>query len=88
MRMDILKEEKGGYNKVSVLTKTDALNALLYMAESGDVAPDKIRAELEKVSAMELKREKGGFFGVRGFSVEDTDAYLAKLEAQIEEKLR
>jgi len=35
-----------------------------------------------------LKSEKSGFFGSYGFSVEDTDEYIAKLEAQIEEKLR
>ncbi|MBR4510249.1 MAG: hypothetical protein K6A79_05820 [Ruminococcus sp.] len=88
MGAGVLKSEKGGYSKTSVLTKIDALNALLYMTENENIAHEKIRAELEKVMALELKREKSGFFGAYGFSVEDTDEYIAKLEAQIEEKLR
>lgn len=88
MGAGVLKSEKGGYSKTSVLTKIDALNALLYMTENENIAPEKICAELEKVMALELKREKSGFFGSYGFSVEDTDEYIAKLEAQIEEKLR
>jgi hypothetical protein len=88
MRTDILRSVKGGYTKTSVLTKIDALNALRFMAEDGKVAPDKIRAELDRVSAIELVHEKAGFFGRYGFDTEDTDAYIAKLEAEIEEKLR
>ena len=88
MRTDLLREVKGGFKKVSVLTKIDALNALLSMAESGDTLPDMIRAEFEKVRNIELEREKGGFFGGRGFAEEDTLEYIAKLEEQIEDKLR
>lgn len=88
MRMDILRDVKGGFKKTSVLTKIDALNALLFMAESGDTAPDKIRAELEKVRTIELEREKGGFFGGRGFAEEDTLEYITRLEERIEDMLR
>jgi len=86
MRNDILRIEKGGYSKTAVLTKIDALNALLMAADSAD--PNMIRPQLDKVNAIKLTREKGGLFGKQGFSVEDTDAYIAKLEEQLMEKLR
>ena len=86
MRMDILRSEKGGYSKTAVLTKIDALNALLIAADSAD--PNVIRPQLDKVNAITLTREKGGLFGKQGFSVEDTDDYIAKLEQQLMEKMR
>lgn len=86
MRNDILRIEKGGYSKTAVLTKIDALNALLMAADSAD--PNVIRPQLDKVNAIKLTREKGGLFGKQGFSVEDTDACIAKLEEQLMEKLR
>ena len=82
MRSDILRSEKGGYNKTDVLTKIDALNALLMMAEEG-VDSSKILPELEKVRQRPISREKDGFFGTIGFSAEDTDNYIADLEGQI-----
>lgn len=87
MRMDILRSEKGGYSKTAVLTKIDALNALLMAAADG-ADPNVIRPQLDKVNAITLTREKGGLFGKQGFSVEDTDDYIAKLEQQLMEKLR
>lgn len=87
MRLDVLKSEKGGYNKVAVLTKIDVYNALLMMAEEGKADRDKLLSELERARAIELPREKSGFFGSSGFSVEDTDAYIAKLEEEIDKKL-
>jgi len=82
MRSEILRSEKGGYNKTDVLTKLDALNALLMMAEEG-VDSSKIMPELEKVRQRPISREKDGFFGTIGFSAEDTDNYIADLEGQI-----
>ena len=87
MRPTVLKSEKGGYNKIAVLTKIDVYNALLMMAESGQTDRDKLLSELERARAIELPREKSGFFGASGFSVEDTDAYIAKLEDEIDKKL-
>lgn len=87
MEAIILKSEKGGYNKNSVLTKIDAYNVLLLMAENGQLERDKLIAEFENAEKMELKREKSGFFGKSGFSVEDTDAYIARLEAEIKSML-
>ena len=82
MRSDVLRSEKGGYNKTDVLTKIDALSALLMMAEEG-VDSSKILPELEKVRQRPISREKDGFFGTIGFSAEDTDNYIADLEGQI-----
>lgn len=82
MRSEVLRSEKGGYNKTDVLTKIDALNALLMMAEEG-VASSKILPELEKVRQRPMRKEKSGFFGTIGFSAEDTDNYIADLEAKL-----
>ena len=82
MRSEVLRSEKGGYNKTDVLTKIDALNALLMMAEEG-VDSSKILPELEKVRQRPISREKDGFFGTIGFSAEDTDNYIADLEAKL-----
>lgn len=82
MRSEVLRSEKGGYNKTDVLTKIDALNALLMMAEEG-VDSSKILPELEKVRQRPIRKEKGGFFGTIGFSAEDTDNYIADLEAKL-----
>ena len=82
MRSEVLRSEKGGYNKTDVLTKIDALSALLMMAEEG-VDSSKIMPELEKVRQRPISREKDGFFGTIGFSAEDTDNYIADLEGQI-----
>lgn len=86
MGMEVLKSVKGGYNKAAVLAKLDAYNAILFMAEDGSASPETLSAELEKAGALELTREKSGFFGKYGFSVEDTDAYLADLMAKIKQK--
>ncbi len=48
MRSEVLRSEKGGYNKTDVLTKIDTLSALLMMAEEG-VDSSRILPELEKV---------------------------------------
>ena len=82
MRSEVLRSEKGGYNKTDVLTKIDALSALLMMAEEG-MDSSRILPELEKVRQRPISREKDGFFGTIGFSVEDTDNYIADLEGQI-----
>ena len=82
MRSEVLRSEKGGYNKTDVLTKIDALNALLMMAEEG-VDSSKIPPELEKVRQRPMRKEKSGFFGTIGFSAEDTDNYIADLEAKL-----
>lgn len=82
MRSEVLRSEKGGYNKTDVLTKIDALSALLMMAEEG-VDSSKIMPELEKVRQRPIRKEKDGFFGKMGFSAEDTDNYIADLEGQI-----
>ena len=82
MRSEGLRSEKGGYNKTDVLTKIDALSALLMMAEEG-MDSSRILPELEKVRQRPISREKDGFFGTIGFYVEDTDNYIADLEGQI-----
>lgn len=82
MGNDVLRQEKGGYNKASVLAKLDAYNILLMMAEEG-VSSSKLIPELEKARALPLDRVKSGFFGQYGFSTEDTDNYIADLEEKI-----
>ena len=45
-------------------------------------------SELERIKQIEIRTEKGGFFGTPGFSVEDTDAYISDLIAMIEKKIQ
>ena len=86
MRLEVLRSEKGGYNKADVLTKLDSLNAILMMLEQGGVPREQLLAGLNAAEEVELRREKGGLFGKHGFSVEDTDAYLEKLMSEIRQK--
>lgn len=83
MRTDILKSVKGGYTKVSVLTKIDAYNAILMMAEEGQIDRSVLLSQFESARAYKLENEKGGFFGKYGFDTEAADAYLADLENKI-----
>jgi hypothetical protein len=82
MELDILRNQKGGYNKESFIAKLDAYNTLITAMQNG-LPEDKAKAELELIHQQPLFREKGGFFGKVGFSVEDTDAYIADLEKGI-----
>lgn len=87
-----LKNEKGGYKKAAVLAKINTYTVLMMMLENlpADIEQadhDKLMEEYEKAKQMELPREKNGFFGGSGFSVEDTDNYIATLEAEINRKL-
>ena len=87
-----LKNEKGGYNKAAVLAKINTYTLALMMLENmpadmDQADRDKIVEEFEKAKQMELPREKSGFFGGSGFSVEDTDNYIALLEDKINQKL-
>lgn len=87
-----LKSEKGGYKKAAVLAKINTYTVLLTVLENlpADMQQadrDKLAAEFEKAKQTELPREKSGFFGASGFSVEDTDNYFAMLEAEIDRNL-
>jgi hypothetical protein len=82
MELDILGYEKGGYNKESFIAKLDAYNTLITAMQNG-LPNDKAKAELELIHQQPMFREKGGFFGKVGFSVKDTDAYIADLEKGI-----
>lgn len=82
MELDILRNQKGGYNKESFIAKLDAYNALITAMQNG-LPADKAKAELELIHQKPMFREKGGLFGKVGFSVEDTDAYIEELEKGI-----
>jgi hypothetical protein len=82
MELDILRDQKGGYNKQSFIEKLDAYNILITAMQNG-LPLDKAKAELELIHQQPLSKEKGGLFGKIGFSIEDTDAYIADLEKGI-----
>lgn len=86
MDIGVLRNERGGYNKVSVLAKLDMYNNIILMLEDGRFPLSEIYSALEEAEAVELKREKGGLFGRTGFSVEDTDDYISALEDEIKRK--
>ncbi|MBP5579315.1 MAG: hypothetical protein J6X56_07565 [Ruminococcus sp.] len=87
MGFEVLRTKKGGYSKASVIAKLDALNGLLLAVEEG-MPREKAISELERIKQIEIRTEKGGFFGTPGFSVEDTDAYISDLIAMIEKKIQ
>lgn len=85
---DILRSEKGGYDKSQALMKIQAYNLLLMTIENG-MSYNEAMNELERLRAMPINTVKsGGFFSKSGFSREDTDAYIAKLENQIIDALK
>lgn len=88
MGFEMLKEEKGGYNKEAALRKIDAYNALLIYVKQGQLDRKTALAELNKLRAMEIGREPSGFFGRKGFSVKGTDDYIADVESEINQYIR
>lgn len=85
---DILRSEKGGYDKSQALMKIQAYNLLLMTIENG-MSYDEVMKELERLRAMPINTVKSGrFFSKTGFSREDTDTYIAKLENQIIDALK
>lgn len=88
MGFEGLKYEKGGYNKEAVLRKIDAYTALLVYVKQGRFDRESTLAELKTVRAMEITREPSGFFGRKGFSVKDTDDYLADVEKEINQLIK
>ena len=80
MSKTVLREQKGGYKKIAVITKLDAYNCLIAAVEQGGMSRQQVLNELEKIRRMKLPTEKKGLFGTSGFSVEDTDAYMENCE--------
>ena len=87
MELDTIRNQKGGYNEEAFIAKLDAYNTLITAMQNG-LPNDKAKAELELIHQQPLFREKGGFFGKVGFSVEDTDAYIADLEKGIAKAIK
>lgn len=85
---NILKVEKGGYERTDVLNKLDAYNSLLMLLGERRMSSAEIYSELDKIRSMPLGRVKvGRIFGGSGFSVKDTDEYIEELERQIQSKI-
>ena len=83
----ILHDERGGYNKADVLAKTDAYNVLLIALDEMKMSVSAINAELEKIRSMPMRRTKGFILSAKGFSVKETDDYIANLEQEIRSKI-
>jgi hypothetical protein len=83
MSKHVLRESKGGYKKVAVITKLDAYNCLITAIEQGGMSRRQVLNELERIRRMELPTEKKGLFGTPGFSVDDTDSFMEECENKI-----
>ena len=83
----ILHDERGGYNKADVLAKTDAYNVLLIALDEMRLSDSAVNVELEKIRSMPMRRTKGFILSAKGFSVKETDDYIAKLEQEIRSKI-
>ncbi|MCR5600458.1 MAG: hypothetical protein K6G33_06950 [Ruminococcus sp.] len=88
MENEVLRTVRGGYDKGAVISKLDSYNTLLLMIEQGALSDAAINAELAKIRASPIPKAKGGLIlKGSGFSVEDTDKYIADLEKKISEKI-
>lgn len=84
MKKQVLRSQKGGYNKAAVISKLDAYNTLIVAIQQGNMSRSEVMTELEYIRKMRMPTEKKGLFGEAGFSVEDTDAYIDECEHLIQ----
>jgi hypothetical protein len=80
--INILRTEKGGYDKSETFTKLEEYTMLLVQIQKG-LSKDEAFDKMKEIKAKPLSRVKEGFFSKQGFSVEDTDNYISELENQI-----
>ena len=77
----------GGYDKKDVLAKTDAYNSLILAIDEANLSDAAINAELLKIRHMPLRKAKCLFLPCSGFSIPQTDSYIAELEEMIQKKI-
>ncbi|MCR4795916.1 MULTISPECIES: hypothetical protein [Ruminococcus] len=78
-----LEKEEGGYTERSVLRKLEAYDMFVDFAKDPKTIAAKMLPHLERLRQLPLKRVKGGFFSKYGYSVEQVDRLIEKLDAQI-----
>ena len=77
----------GGYDKRDVLAKTDAYNSLILAIDEANLSDAAINAELLKIRRMPMRKAKWLFLPLSGFSIPQTDNYIAELEEMIQKKI-
>ncbi|WP_295067717.1 hypothetical protein [Ruminococcus sp.] len=77
----------GGYDKKDVLAKIDAYNSLILAIDEANLSDAAINAELLKIRHMPMRKAKCLFLPCSGFSVPQTDEYIAELEKEIVNKI-
>lgn len=78
-----LEKEEGGYTERSVLRKLESYDMFVDFAKDPKTIAAKMLPHLERLRQLPLKRVKGGFFSKYGYSVEQVDRLIEKLDAQI-----
>ena len=77
----------GGYDKKDFIAKTDAYNRLIEAIDKANLSDAAINAELLKIRRMPLRKAKCLFLPCSGFSIPQTDSYIAELEEMIQKKI-
>ena len=77
----------GGYDKKDVLAKTDAYNSLILAIDEANLSDAAINAELLKIRHMPMRKAEWLFLPLSGFSIPQTDSYIAELEKEIANKI-
>lgn len=77
----------GGYDKKDVLAKADAYSSLIEAIDKANLSDAAINAELLKIRHMPLRKAKCLFIPCSGFSIPQTDSYIAELEKKIANKI-
>ena len=80
--LNVLRSQKGGYDKSETLTKIGEYSMLLVEIQQG-LSKDEVFEKMKMIKAKPISRVKEGFLSKQGFSIEDVDNHLSELENQI-----
>ncbi|MBP5581261.1 MAG: hypothetical protein J6X85_05675 [Ruminococcus sp.] len=77
----------GGYVKNDVIEKIEAYNKLIEEIDRMMISDASINAELLKIRHMPLRKARILFLPASGFSISQTDSFIADLEREIADKV-
>lgn len=78
----ILKEQMGGYDKNSVISKLDEYNSLIVLLEDHLISYEDALKEYDIIKSEPIKMASGH---TKGFRTEDTDEYIRSCAEKIDQ---